>query len=301
VNATLDSVKKDLNEFSDTVQTEASALASVTAQSVKHQASIIQQFVHSDSTDNKTEGKASGEQTESSVPNQTKESEESDGTGLFGVGVNLVKSLVETVQKIGGTLEDTTKDEDQFTKEIRVAGPRHTVLDQCQLLQIQNDERTFVQPPHQNIDLYREWLSEFKIGEHNGEINMLLGFNPRLREIYSQLVPAKVDNHTFWNRYFFKVHLAEVEKEKLSVATADSTQSDPKEKDETWSMCSGPTSDSTNGSSHTGELINEKDVEEEMDDREETATPRQQSAEEQTDPEEQFHSGDEWEKPEKQE
>lgn len=77
-------------------------------------------------------------------------------------------------------------------------------------------------------------------------------------------MPAKVDNHTFWNRYFFKVYLAELDKEveknekkvfddlkvetdpakikPVKIAKNDSSSAlsggSPGEKDETWSMCS---------------------------------------------------------------
>lgn len=60
--------------------------------------------------------------------------------------------------------------------------------------------------------VYEEWLKDFKIAEYNGEINTLLGNNPRLREFYAKVVPSELDNHTFWDRYFFKVYNAEQEK-----------------------------------------------------------------------------------------
>jgi hypothetical protein len=42
---TIESVKKDFNEFSDTVQQEVSALANASVKSAKHQAELFQQFV----------------------------------------------------------------------------------------------------------------------------------------------------------------------------------------------------------------------------------------------------------------
>lgn len=53
---------------------------------------------------------------------------------------------------------------------------------------MQNDRQTFLHQPTQNIDLYREWLADFNINEYNGEINMLLSNNPKLREIYTEMV-----------------------------------------------------------------------------------------------------------------
>lgn len=63
-------------------------------------------------------------------------------------------------------------------------------LPQCILLQMQNDRNTFLEAPQAGDEqkIYDEWLAEFKISEYNGEINLLLGQNPRLREIYATLV-----------------------------------------------------------------------------------------------------------------
>lgn len=42
---TIESVKKDFNEFSDTVQQEVSALANASVKTAKQQAELFQQFV----------------------------------------------------------------------------------------------------------------------------------------------------------------------------------------------------------------------------------------------------------------
>jgi len=174
-----------------------------------------------------------------------------------------MKTIVETVKSFG--IEDTVQDEEKITEKI-VIPQRKSLLDQFQLTQIQNDERTYLTAPNESVDLYQDWLRDFKIGEYNGEINMLLGYNPKLREIYAKLVPAQVDNHTFWNRYFFKVYLAELDRELMKkekkvfdelkvetdvaklkgskISKKDSSKSleaetsPANEKDETWSMCS---------------------------------------------------------------
>ena len=120
------------------------------------------------------------------------------------------------------------------------------------------------------MKVYEEWLKDFRIAEYNAEINTLLGNNPRLRELYAKVVPLEVDNHTFWDRYFFKVYQAEqdkLEKQKqLEINVTKSKEASKKdeksklqfnlllklmsvflesphdehsnEKDETWSMCS---------------------------------------------------------------
>uniref|UniRef100_A0A915D971 BSD domain-containing protein n=1 Tax=Ditylenchus dipsaci TaxID=166011 RepID=A0A915D971_9BILA len=212
--------------------------SSSTASSVKHQAQLIQQFVAESEKDE--EAKESDDASSSLI------AEQASKEGSF-FGSKWVKSLVETVQKLG--IEDTTKEEDKYTEEIKVGMPRKTTLDQVQLHQIQNDERTFLQAPLLNTELYDEWLQDFNIGEYNGEINMLLGYNPKLRQIYSKLVPAKVDNHMFWNRYFFKVHILELDKEIAEKSKEENKESGESgsgsaiEKDETWSMCSSANND----------------------------------------------------------
>jgi len=315
--STLESVKKDLNEFTDTVQHEATSLANATVSSVKQQAELIQKFVsdpHSvfpdEHTSEQPADKVEAVIDDRGVASDTTllEANASESKSYFNTGSvgDWMQSIVHSVQKIGG-IEDTTKDEDSYTQEIRGGsreskGARMTVLDQCTLLQIQNSENTYVDAPAQDLDLYREWLKDFKISEHNGEINMLLGYNPRLREIYSRLVPSKVNNLTFWSRYFFKVHIRELDKEISTEAHRSVRQSGTKspeeasksepatERDETWSMCSGANSTSSN----TDPLQEVNDEDDETDaSRQGAATPRQ-VADIQDD--EQALSGDEWEK-----
>lgn len=61
------------------------------------------------------------------------------------------------------------------------------------LLDIQNNEDTFLKTPTQNVELYKDWLKEYKLSEYNGEINILLANNPKLREIYAKLVSTVFD------------------------------------------------------------------------------------------------------------
>ncbi|KAI6185419.1 BSD domain-containing protein [Aphelenchoides besseyi] len=232
---TLESVKKDLDEFSDTVSKEASAIASASQKAVKQQAEILQQFVST----------PTGPET----PQTEKSAQSSD----FGLG--WMKSVVDTVKSL--TIEDTAKNEDNFTEPVRV-GTRNSTLEHFQLLEYQNNENTFTQPPTQNLEMYKDWLKEFKVSEYNGEINLLLSNNPKLREIYAKIVPLKVDNYTFWNRYFFKIFVAEMERElrltkgkvfeQLNVETNVKSKSDEKKGEtalspaatdnESWSICS---------------------------------------------------------------
>ncbi|KAI3411844.1 hypothetical protein GPALN_001907 [Globodera pallida] len=286
-------IKKDINEFSDTLQNETNSLVNSAAK----KAQFFGQIVSPTSDDVKGEeiekrAEESNETSTSTTPEGHKgKPQAEESLQINFLGLNWVKQMasevVETVHKFA--TEDTTRDEANCTEEIHFGGhasSRKSTLDQCTLLQMQNDRRTFLQKPHRGAELYSRWLADFKISEYNGEINLLLGENSRLREIYAELVPSLVENHTFWHRYFFKVHLKEMEKQgdsqyepmklnvdKKGVSTADCLSPAPSNgaRDD-WSMCS---------SGRTTEA-------EELDtaalhDRRDASTPRPHNAEEDVD------------------
>ncbi|KAK0410830.1 hypothetical protein QR680_005348 [Steinernema hermaphroditum] len=259
--STIELMKKDMNEFREAVQTEAVAIASATADSMKQQA---QQF-HHDATVKSEEKTSEAEETKTS-----------EGTSGGGFGFGWMKTIVDSVKTLGTI--DTTDGEDEFTEKLSSNKIlRKSTLDQCRLNQIQTNEETFTVPPNSNLDLYKQWLREFKIEEYDAEINALLSYNPRLREMYGRIVPAVVDNHSFWNRYFFRIHVAEMEQETvanerklLETLSVDTKSHEPLTKktsndtsspsdvevvdaaaapqnDETWSMCSSVHQDEDNG------------------------------------------------------
>uniref|UniRef100_A0A7E4UVF5 BSD domain-containing protein n=1 Tax=Panagrellus redivivus TaxID=6233 RepID=A0A7E4UVF5_PANRE len=246
--STIELVKKDINEFSDTVTAEATAIASATSDAVKQQAQLFHQFVTT----------PDGEDAEPGAPDFRTEEEKKEfadleaskankvPTSASGFNFGWVKQLATTVQNL--TIEDTTKDEHLITERVEVGPIRKSILDQYEYSQIQNDERTFRNAPDakyaEDFDVFTKL---FKLSEYDGEINTLLGNNPRLREFYATVVPTELDNLTFWERYFFKVHQAEQEKlvrQQLNVSINSSNKKEKKkspegsDKDETWSMCS---------------------------------------------------------------
>ncbi|KAH7719915.1 Protein Y97E10AR.6, partial [Aphelenchoides avenae] len=128
--STLEMVKKDLNEFTDTVQNEATALASATAESVKHQAQLFQQFVTTpDGADEQEPGEAVKEEQEPTTRTKEGDAEpekKEAGGEAKGFGFGWMKTVVDAVQKLA--IEDTTQDEDEFTEKLSL--PRKTLLDQ---------------------------------------------------------------------------------------------------------------------------------------------------------------------------
>lgn len=70
---------------------------------------------------------------------------------------------------------------------------------------IQCDAKTYCEEPEDMID-YNEWKLGFVLEEMNGEIEDLISENGVIDEIYSEVVPSRVDQETFWSRYFYKVY-----------------------------------------------------------------------------------------------
>ncbi|XP_051125942.1 uncharacterized protein LOC127247899 [Andrographis paniculata] len=54
---------------------------------------------------------------------------------------------------------------------------------------------------------YSDWKTRFRVENMRDEITKLIEDNENgvIREIYNEVVPRKVDNETFWCRYFYKV------------------------------------------------------------------------------------------------
>uniref|UniRef100_A0A915LTM5 E3 ubiquitin-protein ligase E3D n=1 Tax=Meloidogyne javanica TaxID=6303 RepID=A0A915LTM5_MELJA len=170
--STFEMMKKDIHEFSDTLQQGANTLAGATVKQAHHIQNLIAPVP--DNVANEEQNKSEEEGTSKQSSEETNKTYK-DKSGLFNFG--WMKQVVDTVHKYA--TEDTV--EDECTEELFIGtGGRKTILDQFTLLQMQNDPRTFTQAPQQNVDLYKEWLNDFKISEYNGEINLLLSNNPRL-------------------------------------------------------------------------------------------------------------------------
>ena len=143
-------MKKDINEFSDILQHEANAIASATAQQVSKQANMLQHLISTSQEEDKEEvlkekdsqiSKNSTEAESLNIGDKLKDEDKpenenkpekmaEDSSNYFGFG-GFMKQIVSTVQRLSS--EDTTKDEDEFTQELKLPG-RKTALDQVYIL-----------------------------------------------------------------------------------------------------------------------------------------------------------------------
>ncbi|KAG6428081.1 hypothetical protein SASPL_112330 [Salvia splendens] len=68
---------------------------------------------------------------------------------------------------------------------------------------VQCDIRTYIDEVEESG--YADWRLGFVLEERRGEIEGLLGEDGAVAEIYGEVVPVKVDEETFWCRYFYRV------------------------------------------------------------------------------------------------
>jgi len=87
---------------------------------------------------------------------------------------------------------------------------------QAQLYALATDPDTFLTDPHpDDSEEFESWKCE--LDKRQGEISELMVNNVNIRKNYSTLVPEKVNHNLFWTRYFFKVHLIELQESKRQV------------------------------------------------------------------------------------
>ncbi|GMR58214.1 hypothetical protein PMAYCL1PPCAC_28409, partial [Pristionchus mayeri] len=231
-------VKKDLDEFTEVVTSEAKALSRFGSE--KDPSSAAASTLASPAAETAP--------TPAAPASAAEEGEEHDPIEaqlekITSAGLGFMKSLVDTVKAFG--IEDTTQDEDDTTEIIRPHKTlRNSPLSKIRLMELQTSEETFLVPPEESAD-YDAFAEQFSISEHDGEINHLLSTNPPMRSLFSSLVPEKVDNVTFWMRYFYKLDLAEateskkvIDKEIVPESVKREQPSSPAHSTDDWSVCS---------------------------------------------------------------
>merc|ERR1712223_1471874 len=108
------------------------------------------------------------------------------------------------------------KEEDLEAEAMLVQGDQEPVILnrlQAQLYALGSDPDTFLSEPHPDDQSeYQAWKCD--LDKRQGEISDLMVNNSNIRKNYSTLVPEKVTHKLFWTRYFFKVHLIELQENK---------------------------------------------------------------------------------------
>ncbi|KAM2657037.1 hypothetical protein EV1_012450 [Malus domestica] len=82
---------------------------------------------------------------------------------------------------------------------------------EAQVRAVQSNLSTYLEEP-EDLESYGSWKLGFVLDEKAEEVENLMRENGVIGEIHGEIVPGKVDNESFWARYFYRVHkLKEVE------------------------------------------------------------------------------------------
>ncbi|XP_050373139.1 protein DOS2 [Argentina anserina] len=76
---------------------------------------------------------------------------------------------------------------------------------EAQVRAIQGSMSTYLEEV-EDLESYREWKLGFVLEEKAEEIESLVRENGVIGEIREEIVPGKVDDGSFWSRYFYRVH-----------------------------------------------------------------------------------------------
>ncbi|MCE5166739.1 hypothetical protein HAX54_025489 [Datura stramonium] len=127
----------------------------------------------------------------------------------------------------------------------------------------QCDAKTYCEEPEDMID-YNEWKLGFVLEEMNGEIEDLISGNGVIDEIYSEVVPSRVDQETFWSRYFYKVYrIRKVEEARARLVKR--AISGEKEEELSWDVDDEDNEDTEGSSCVASENVAKEEIEKKMD------------------------------------
>ncbi|XP_065300921.1 BSD domain-containing protein 1-like isoform X1 [Dermacentor albipictus] len=186
--------KRDLTEFSSTVQQD-------TAQAVSSTAAFVRDKLKLDG--------------ESSVTTKAKE-------GLT--------SLIGSISEALSPTWDPADDELSIIHDNEV----HPVDRwQACLHSILVDRNTYCHEPDSPPEVYESWLETFHMSDHKDEIADILLNYSEVQRLYDELVPGAVSHEEFWQRYFFRafqlwqaeeelVNSVQESSERLSISGVDS-------------------------------------------------------------------------------
>uniref|UniRef100_A0A0K0DHG0 BSD domain-containing protein n=1 Tax=Angiostrongylus cantonensis TaxID=6313 RepID=A0A0K0DHG0_ANGCA len=153
---------------------------------IKEQAHFLERLVTPDEEENPVVRNSQANNSESAIESVgSKFQVEKSASIGFGWMKSVVNTVTDTVKSLA--IEETTDGEDDFTEVVRPRILRKTNLSAAKLLEIQSSEGTFRNQP-ENSYAYSRWMTQFNIEEYDAEINLLLGSNQSLRDMYSKMV-----------------------------------------------------------------------------------------------------------------
>lgn len=183
--------RRDLQEFGSGLKKETAVIRGVASVSLEAGASVAQ------------------------------ESLESVGQAIDDIGSSVWKSTAKIISHgrdslLAPDLDSNSSDNDNSngynSKQLNRSGSISQGLDlkrysrfDAQLRAIQCDMNTYLKEP-EDLESYNEWKLVFSMEEKREEIGNLIGENGAVGEMHGMIVPGRVDEESFWSRYFYRVH-----------------------------------------------------------------------------------------------
>ncbi|KAJ7560806.1 hypothetical protein O6H91_03G000100 [Diphasiastrum complanatum] len=184
----LQAYQKDLQEFGLGLKKETAAAAEVTARAVK----VLPQSLET-----------------SAVVAQ--ESLEAVGQSLEDFGSSVWRGTAEILTHVKDAVQNVEEDAVQQKNAGSVgymASPLTNVRYnryEAQVNAMQCDSSTYCNEPEDKED-YSLWLSTFDLNSRKSEMDVILNDNTFIQELKERIVPAIVDEKTFWTRYFYRLN-----------------------------------------------------------------------------------------------
>lgn len=257
----LDSVKKDLEELSNVVQSESrsvmnSSVVSSSISAVSSTASYIKDTVsalvdedqepdeeimttsHSEETSSTSEGKAAVDVSKNKRGSLSQEqSFEEEVKEMLKIPEQLAVKAGETISSAFKVLFDvlspTGYDDDDV---VLLPGEQFISKDRWDLLvkAIQSDPHTYCHEPEGLPEDYESWLGTFKLLDKEPLMQRILETSPEVREFHETLVPQELSNDSFWHRYFYRLHqLKDMESKRAIILKERQQQEDSRQSNNT--------------------------------------------------------------------
>ena len=133
---------------------------------------------------------------------------------IDGIGSTMWKSTAQIISQGKDSILDADHDHDLFSSN--ADGSRSNLSKQqsldvkysrfdAQVHALQSDLDTYCSEPEDKVD-YEKWkLGGLVMDEKKEEIERLITENGVIRDIYNEVVPNRVDDESFWSRYFYRM------------------------------------------------------------------------------------------------
>lgn len=178
---TLQMVRKDLNEFVDVIQGDTTVAI------------------------NDTAAKLSDEALQDS-------NDEGDRSALSDVSKTMKKGLSTLLNTVSDYV--TVEPDDTSEERIVILSEDKSVRydrKQVKIQAMQCDPETYSAKPNDLDGCFTSWSSDFDLESKRSEMSNLLAQESSIRAIYTKLVPNQISHSTFWQRYFYSIHIIEKE------------------------------------------------------------------------------------------